>query len=151
MKRIFTLLVLTIVFFSSCKKDLSSDKAFSLSYGTSFGFCVGYCNKTLKVEQSTLLFTQMTNDKIRPPKVCKAVLTEQDKKELYSLIKVNNIKSFPETTGCPDCADGGAEWIAVTENGKTYRKTFEFGNAPKSVQDLVVKLRSTSEGFKDCK
>ncbi|WP_457269667.1 hypothetical protein [Pedobacter sp. UYEF25] len=109
MKRIFTLLALIIVVFSGCKKDLSSDETFSLSYGTSFGFCVGYCNKTLKVEQSMLLFTQISNDKILPPKVCKAVLTEQEKRELYSLIKVNNIKSLSETTECPDCADGGAE------------------------------------------
>ena len=103
------------------------------------------------MEQSSLLFTQMTNDKILPQKACRAVLTEQDKKELYALINVNTVKRLPETTGCPDCADGGAESISITENGKTYKRTFEFGNAPKSIQDLVVKLRMISESFKDCK
>ena len=53
--------------------------------------------------------------------------------------------------GCPDCADGGAEWISFKLDGKMKEVTYEYGKAPDALKDLVLKLKEIKDGFADCK
>ena len=45
--------------------------------------------------------------------------------KLQSLADYNAIKDLPERIGCPDCADGGAEWLELSRSNETKRVTFE--------------------------
>ena len=43
--------------------------------------------------------------------------------------------------GCPDCADGGSEWVEITHEGITKRVTFEAYNSIPENNELVIQLR----------
>ena len=42
--------------------------------------------------------------------------------------------------GCPDCADGGAEWIAVEAEERSHRVTFERSDPPEGIAPLATML-----------
>ena len=46
-----------------------------------------------------------------------------------------------ERIGCPDCADGGSEWIEILANNKTYKVTFENGETLKGMDKLLKLVR----------
>lgn len=50
-----------------------------------------------------------------------------------------------ETYGCPDCADGGAEWVEVERSRMGRRVTFEFGKPPERIGALVSSLRAVRQ------
>ena len=56
-------------------------------------------------------------------------------------IKLDNV------LGCPDCADGGGEWVEIKRNGRTYKVTFEYGNEPKDLSNIIGLLRAYSVAF----
>jgi len=61
-----------------------------------------------------------------------------------SINSINTTSFFklPETIGCPDCADGGAEWLEIILlNGKKHKVTFEYRNEPTQLKNQIIKLR----------
>jgi hypothetical protein len=44
--------------------------------------------------------------------------------------------------GCPDCADGGGEWIEVSVAGESHRVTFDNGANIEAIQPLIELMRS---------
>jgi hypothetical protein len=48
--------------------------------------------------------------------------------------------------GCPDCADGGAEWIQV-ETADPMRVTFEYGVDLDGIEDLQAEIRELRGRF----
>ena len=58
------------------------------------------------------------------------------------LTDFDEILAMKDVYGCPDCADGGSEWIEVTHNGDTKKVTFEFGSVLEPIARLVDSLRS---------
>ena len=55
---------------------------------------------------------------------------------------------MPEIVGCPDCADGGGEWIEVNVAGESHRVTFGNGVKIDAIQPLIERIRSLRGGFK---
>jgi hypothetical protein len=49
--------------------------------------------------------------------------------------------------GCPDCADGGAEWIQVDWIDESKRVTFENGRMVEGIEKLIEKLRQMREEY----
>ncbi|CAF1249772.1 unnamed protein product [Rotaria sordida] len=62
--------------------------------------------------------------------------------ELINLINDKSFQSLNDTEGCPDCADGGAEWIEIQWTNQKKRVTFENGKLIKGFEGLVVALRN---------
>ena len=85
-----------------------------------------------------------------PEKKCDKAFSADEFKALATLLNATKIASLTETIGCPDCADGGAEWVSANLDGKLYKVTFEYGKAPKELEATVAKLKTLKEGFKDC-
>ena len=50
-------------------------------------------------------------------------------------------RNLEEVIGCPDCADGGAEWIEITTKDLNHKVTFEYNNEPEEMQDYIEILR----------
>ena len=46
-----------------------------------------------------------------------------------------------ERIGCPDCADGGSEWIEIGTKNKIYKVTFEYGDSLKGLDELLKLVR----------
>jgi hypothetical protein len=71
--------------------------------------------------------------------------------KLESIQKMINIEDFfklNEIYGCPDCADGGTEWIEIiTADKKTKKVTFEFGKNVPEIEKLINLLRKEREAL----
>ncbi len=50
-------------------------------------------------------------------------------------------QSLDDRIGCPDCADGGAEWVQIDWNNGNKRVTFENRQTVKGIEKLIEKLR----------
>jgi hypothetical protein len=120
----------------------------SILHGTSYGHCVGYCVKEERYQELSIRATQFNRDsENNPPKVTEAVLSDGEFAELVSLIDWNKWNQLETVIGCPDCADGGAEYIEITTSQGTRRVTFDAGSNPDGLQKLLDKMRSRRKEF----
>ncbi len=136
--------------FSSCEKK-GFENVDSISYGTSFGMCAGYCHNELSINGNKTTMTRQKNGDPTAAKTCNSSVSESEVNEIKKLLNTDEVYKLPKTIGCPDCADGGAEWVAFKSNGKDYKITFEYGHAPEALKAAVDQLKAISETFKDCK
>jgi hypothetical protein len=141
--KLLLLILLTIIF--ACKNDDKNENEIAqISYGTSFGMCFGYCISTLKVYPEKVTFIRAgRNDEVQTITITDTY-TGWD--GLFSEADTMKIFGLPEVLGCPDCADGGAEWIEiVSQSGKKHKVTFEYMNEPEEIEDLIILLREKAE------
>ncbi|WP_025145242.1 hypothetical protein [Pedobacter jeongneungensis] len=144
---ILTLALITPIF--SCKKG-NIKNLNSIAYGSSFGMRAGYCSNSLLISDLKLTFSKSKNGQSADTKTCSKTISEADVSAIKNELNISKISNLPEVIGCPDCADGGAEWIAINADGKQYKITYEYGKAPKELEAAVAKLKVLRDGFKDC-
>lgn len=124
----------------------------SISLGSNFGFCFGPCFQEMRLNKSTdevifeVKFRKTGGE--QTSEIFKDKLSDATLSSIAAEVDFNLIKSMDEIYGCPDCADGGSEWIEINtgsgvENVK--RVTFEYGKAPKEIEKLVDLLRLKKE------
>lgn len=103
--------------------------------GWSFGMCLGYCNADLVVDGDALALTGRDHTLEDPLFVNRGTLTAEAQ-ALIAEAAAGLDGVAPETVyGCPDCADGGAAYLAFLRDGATSRHDMEYGNPP---QELAV-------------
>jgi hypothetical protein len=120
---------------SSCKTQAS------ISRGTSFGHCRGFCNKELTVGKTEISFRQWENGELPQSKILTAAPISKD--SYNQVTKGFDFRAFyamDSTIGCPDCADGGAEWIEVRQGSKRKRVTYEYKKVPESLKATVEQM-----------
>lgn len=152
MKRnlIFAVLFIMSITFSACEKGKIDDLGV-ISYGSSFGMCVGYCTNELTINNLKITYSKIQHTPKSDTKNCTKPISAEEVEAIKSLLDSEKIVALPEVIGCPDCADGGAEWLAINTGGKKYKITFEYGKPPKELEAVVAKLKLLKESFKDCK
>lgn len=131
----------------SCEKNEGNPSEIKqLGYGTSFGMCVGYCTNAMVLKSGSVIYSRSGwNDQVTPIK-CTENLTQISWDSFKKTVDLSKFFSLPEIIGCPDCADGGAEWLEIEEfSGKKYKVTFEYGNAPEELKNAVAALREQYE------
>jgi len=109
--------------------------------GTSFGRCAGYCTTEFVINSKNIIYIKSGRDKSYP-EVKKEILISSD--EWNSLVGTLDVKKFNlllEKIGCPDCADGGAEWIEIFDGKAGKKVTFEYGASISGIDPFVKKLR----------
>ncbi|KQM72799.1 hypothetical protein ASE74_22220 [Pedobacter sp. Leaf216] len=149
-KAIFLICAIVIsLSFSACKKGKVKNLN-SIGYGSSFGMCVGYCSNNLLISDLKLTLSKSKNGQPSDTKICSKTISEADINAIKNDLNMDKIAALPEVIGCPDCADGGAEWISINADGKQYKITFEYGKAPKELEAAVERFKVLKEGFKDC-
>ncbi|RZL50197.1 MAG: hypothetical protein EOO93_23745 [Pedobacter sp.] len=146
---IFMVSVLSVLLFSTCKKCKIKNLN-SISYGTSFGMCGGYCVQSISISDAKLTFTKSKHGQTPDTKTCSKNISDEEVNSIKDLLNASQIANLPELIGCPDCADGGAEWISVTADGKTHKITYDYGKPPKELEAAAAKLKVLKDGFKDC-
>jgi hypothetical protein len=115
---------------------------------TSFGFCLGYCKTTLEITAGGLTYVEeATRSGELPPVRRTAPVSSSEWDALVAALDRSRIETLPETLGCPDCADGGAESIEVI--GPDWRKsvTFEYGATIPELQPLLERVRTLRARF----
>ena len=125
----------------ACSNDVIYKNITQLNYGTSFGECVGYCKHEVTIKSKAATYKCYSWN---PTEQILTKDTTINSSTLDSIGSFNTSTFFklPETIGCPDCADGGAEWIEIILlNGEKHRVTFEYHHEPASIKDQIIKLR----------
>ena len=126
-----------------------SDRDLVIRGGTSFGMCVGHCTTELTIDETEVVFTETSREPDRfPARTRTAELTAGEWAEIVALADPDDFEGLPPTLGCPDCADGGAEWVEVEHQGERRRVTFEHGSQVPQIAPLVERIREIREGFR---
>ena len=157
MKTIIAVLLLGLVFSQCTQTEITSKEPTSqgliIRTGTSFGMCVGYCFNDYQLNGTTITLTQSAprTQGQYPTKTCQSTINTDDWNALVSSINVETFSKLPETLGCPDCADGGAEYIELQRGDQKHRVTFEFNRTIPGFEPLVNALRRQRDSFNACK
>lgn len=110
---------------------------------TSFGMCVGYCTTRLEISEGQAVLIRDgrsgRGSPNRPDQRFTQTLTQAEWQEFARLAARANLDALPETIGCPDCADGGAESLSI--NGER-TVTFDFGASLTEAQPLLERVRA---------
>ena len=148
--------LLVLVTFGRCTQnkavpaEVQSDTLI-IRTGTSFGFCVGYCQKEYVFNETGVTLTQTSRSPTESVKTCQTTGSQADWNTLKAAANVTLFSKQPERIGCPDCADGGAEFIELQTGDQKHRVTFEFGKTIPGLEPLVDALRNQRNQFTECK
>jgi hypothetical protein len=142
--RYFSLLLLFIVL-GACKTKMNSqsDKDVSeIIYGKHFGHCRGICRNELIFTVSNTYHLSAGNDLTAFPESKTEIdHSETVWKELTTAINWKTFQASEDRIGCPDCADGGSEYIEIKTGNDSKRITFENGSTHEFLEPLLTKLR----------
>jgi hypothetical protein len=155
MKRIIILLAVFLpgfVFFApGCLRECNCPSGITkIEYGTSFGECYGYCKRSISVTAKNISFTKEGWPDEFKPKSCSNPFTREQFIVLTSKIRPDEFNNLDEVIGCPDCADGGAEWIRIVTALTNHKVTFEYWNEPVELKDIIGLLRDYLSDFENC-
>jgi hypothetical protein len=115
---------------------------------TSFGMCVGYCTTRLEIsEGQAVLIREARGGRGAPnpaqtPQRYTTVLTPGEWQEIQRLAARVDFDAMPDTVGCPDCADGGAESLTVEGPGGAESVSLEFRASIPQAQPLLDRVRA---------
>lgn len=149
MKTLSLAILFLSVMTTKCSEDQIVPEITEIKFGTSFGMCFGYCiQEVVFVPGSiTKTLTPQRNPKLKE-KACSLKFSEFE--SLVSKIDFAGFSSLEEQIGCPDCADGGAEWIEIISKEGSKRVTYEFGKEPKEVKSIIGELRKYYDSLGEC-
>ena len=120
----------------------------AISGGVFFGFCVGYCKSEIEIVNKDVVFIATSwNDPDYPDNVLSGNISIQEWDSLIESVDMDSLLPLGDIIGCPDCADGGGEWIEITKEDMTKRVTFEHGKTVEQIQILIEKVRVIRERF----
>lgn len=147
-----SLVVLMLVTLSCIREDPYLAEVNYIAYGTSFGECLGYCNQYMKVYPQIATLKQYGWDESGelPQLDCALPLESYEFISIRDSVDVGNFFALDETYGCPDCADGGAEWVEISFDTMKHRVTFEYLNEPEELTPIVNSLRELMLEFEGC-
>jgi hypothetical protein len=129
-------------------ESLVPSQSFALFAGTSFGMCAGYCTTMLEVSPTSATLTETSRDPVRQPTRTRTLpLSPSEWQRIQAAVEPNVFTSVAGVHGCPDCADGGAEWIELKTAQSVARVTFQYGQAPPAIARLQGEIRALRERF----
>ena len=149
MKRV-VIIIFIVAIGISCEK-INDDDVRQVKYGTSFGMCYGYCKHDILIRPGLIMYSRSGwSDTVETLTYIEA-LPDSSWNFYRSGIDAGMFFNLPQTIGCPDCADGGAEWLEIElSSGKKHKVTFEYLNEPEELEDYVEELRKQMGRSGEC-
>ncbi|WP_258105435.1 hypothetical protein [Marinoscillum sp. MHG1-6] len=141
MNRILPLLILIALSACNSEESLTQEEVQTIRYGTSFGQCIGYCLSDMEVSAEWVYFTKYGWHEDVDAKSTTINFDKDAYQELLASVDKEKFLASEPVIGCPDCADGGAEWIEMTIDNRTKKVTFEYGKAPMGLEATLTDLR----------
>ena len=109
--------------------------------GESFGFCIGYCKRVLEIDrfEERLVTSTYLVPSTDYPTITDTFATPPQKWDSLTLfVDETTFRRLDSVYGCPDCADGGSEWVEIDfGGGDPVRVTFEYGGSVDGIEDLI--------------
>lgn len=122
--------------------------------GTSFGHCAGYCSDQIELRgihgRSKQEARRYPNGTTPPPRRVKFQISPSRWSKLVALAQQATLSKEVEVIGCPDCDDGGAEWIEFEmTTGAKRRITFGYHDYPTKTLELGQNLAAIREDSRE--
>jgi|GEM_PF-1147660 len=130
------------------KAVANAKETIALRYGTSFGMCQGYCLSEMEVTSKGIKHVRSdwpSREGTVVPITTGLAYTVEEYDALLAKLDLDAFFKMDTVYGCPDCADGGAEWIEISRNGTTQKVTIEFGKKIEGLTGVMAGLRKLSE------
>lgn len=111
---------------------------------TSFGMCMGYCRTRLELTETQFVLIREPGGRGAPTLPVQrftATPAAGEWQQLATLAASARFAGLPETIGCPDCADGGAESLAVSGTSGEKLVNFDHGADITELQPLLTRVR----------
>ena len=147
--RFLSVIIIVLSAFIGCQKE-TCNGFLRIEYGTSFGECMGYCKRDISVTPDRVAFTKSAWVDTLGTKQCHDDLYGDEFGGLTQEIDMGDFSRLDEVIGCPDCADGGAEWIRIVTPDSDKKVTFEYQREPDAVKSYIGLLRDFMQRFEDC-
>ena len=151
--RISFLAISVIFIASSCSTEPNTPEINSdivINSGSSFGECGGYCWREIQITGNKVVFEARSwGDENYQDKRLEGSITSEDWNTLVELIDMSALLAYEDRIGCPDCADGGAEWIQIQTTDTLKKVLFEYGDSLAAIQPLLDKMRSLREQYNE--
>ena len=123
----------------------------SISSGTSFGKCIGYCRRSINITSNPYQLLAIKEPNYPQPSYPNVEqqnsYSSQQWNQLVSLVDLKQFRLLNETIGCPDCADGGAEWIQIDWPDINKKVTFEYGQSIENFEQFINQLKQLREQY----
>jgi hypothetical protein len=132
--------------FSACEKS-NDKKTATITYGYSFGQANSY--QLLQLNENLFLY-EHESAAFKINKRCSKAADSDAFADIMTRVDLKKFRNLPNTIGCPDCADGGAEFVEIKADGEIHRVTYNYGKVPEELAEIVIKLKPVMESFKDC-
>ena len=141
---LFIVLLVSALFACNTTKPVASDNMIiSITHGTNFGHCRGYCRKEVVFAENGITYYEASVDSTRNPvKEEKFDNSAAKWKSISDKVDWETFKKLEESYGCPDCADGGSEYIEIKTTNGTKRVTIEFNKEASQLEPLLTELRA---------
>ena len=138
------------LFLFSCQTDYEKVEVndIAIKTGIFFGFCGGYCKSEVEIVNRDVVFIASSwSDPNYPDTMLNGNISIQEWDSLIESVNMDSLLLLDDIIGCPDCADGGGEWIEITKADTLKRVTFEYGETVEPIQSLIEKVRVIRERF----
>lgn len=117
----------------------------SIQTGASFGMCMGYCRNELYLDEEAMVLVVQGWDEAEYPE--RRYQVEMDPARWKQLVELamadlDDLAGMEDVIGCPDCADGGSEWVTLSLSGRQEKVTFEHGAKLEPIAKLLELLRT---------
>ncbi|WP_165372175.1 hypothetical protein [Emticicia agri] len=119
--------------------------------GYFFGECFGTCQATVEIIGTTVKYTGKDNSKNNAEKQCSAKVSARVISDLEAAIDFDEFGKLPMVIGCPDCADGGAQWIEIVKSGESHKVVFDYNRPPDAIKELANFFSAQFTNFKNCR
>ena len=136
--------------FVACENDYKKVEVndIEIKTGIFFGFCGGYCKSEVEIVNRDVVFIASSwSDPNYPYTMLNGNISIQEWDSLIESVDMDSFLSLDDIIGCPDCADGGGEWIEITKVAAIRRVMFEYGKTVEPIQNLIEKVRVIRERF----
>ncbi|MEQ8546887.1 MAG: hypothetical protein RIC03_03200 [Cyclobacteriaceae bacterium] len=137
-----------ILLFSCDEEKVDVDLNF-IRYGSSFGECLGYCITDIEVTSTDAVKTRSGWNNSVTPKITVLQVSNSSYFEIATSIDQQKFLDLDPVIGCPDCADGGSEWVEIEINGRLKKVTFEYNTNPEGLGDVLLQLRALDESMNE--
>jgi hypothetical protein len=135
-----------VIGFAACGGATQRPAVIKVSSTTSFGMCAGYCKTRLEIAPDQAVLTQegweRGEGESPPARALVIALSAQEWQEIADAAAAARIEGLPETIGCPDCADGGAESLTIESAGRSKTITFDHGAEIEEAHALLERVRT---------
>lgn len=127
---------------------LNPQTSIQINSGTSYGECWGYCVFELELDNSNALFTASGWGWYEfPDLLLEDDLSQEMWQQVIEFIDFEYFQSLDDVYGCPDCADGGAEFIEIIYDGVAKQVTFDAYTEIDGIQELTILLRDLRDEY----